>query len=362
MEGPSSQNVRLRYAHAYFREEVELIKEQMRTGTWGKIKVVSLAMVVFMAAGSVSGQTLGQTKLSTKLANTNPETLVDVIVQYKHKPTDVQHKKVTDRGGLLKSKLDIVRAGSYRITAGKLAEVANDPEVEQVVPDYEVRSAAQASVPITAIGGATLATWNGSGWGSGVGVAVIDSGISANNDLTGSVVFSKSFVEQGTSSYDSSTGDAYGHGTHVAGIIASSGTDSQSGYNAQYFGMASSVNLLNLRVLGATGSGRDSDVIAAIQEAIALQSQYNIKVINLSLGRAVHSSYTTDPLCQTVEAAWKAGITVVVAAGNFGRDNSYGEHGYGTITAPGNDPYVITVGATNDKGTYSTTDDVMTSA
>src|SRR5580704_9865832 len=67
-----------------------------------------------------------------------------------------------------------------------------------------------------------------------------------------------------------------------------------------------------------------------------------------------------DPLCQAVEAAWKAGIVVVVAAGNDGRDNSQGTNGYGTITAPGNDPYVITVGAMNTMGTPDRSDDVMT--
>ena len=75
------------------------------------------------------------------------------------------------------------------------------------------------------------------------------------------------------------------------------------------------------------------------------QETYNIRVINLSLGRPVFESYTVDPLCQAVEAAWKAGIVVVTAAGNSGRDNSLGTRGYGTIASPGNDPYVITVGA-----------------
>src|ERR1700693_6068936 len=102
-----------------------------------------------------------------------------------------------------------------------------------------------------------------------------------------------------------------------------------------------------LTLAGATkkgrGMGTDSQTIAAIQRAIALKSTYNIRVINLSLGRGVWESYTLDPLCQAVEAAWKAGIVVVAAAGNFGRDNSAHEHGYGTIASPGNDPYVITV-------------------
>ena len=88
-------------------------------------------------------------------------------------------------------------------------------------------------------------------------------------------------------------------------------------------------------------------MISAIQQAISLKSTYNIRVINLSLARGVYESYTLDPLCQAVESAWKAGIVVVVAAGNMGEYNGAGTNGYATIGAPGNDPYVITVGAAN---------------
>ncbi len=128
-----------------------------------------------------------------------------------------------------------------------------------------------------------------------------------------------------------------------------------------YAGVAPAVNLINLLVLNSTGSSTDSVVIAGIQRAIQLQSQYNIQVINLSLGRPIFESYTVDPLCQAVEAAWKAGIVVVVAAGNGGRNNTASTDGYATITAPGNDPYVITVGAMNTENTSTTSDDVITS-
>src|SRR5256884_4275000 len=87
------------------------------------------------------------------------------------------------------------------------------------------------------------------------------------------------------------------------------------------------------------------------KEELDQLNAYNIRVINLSLGRPVFESYKLDPLCQAVEAAWKAGIVVVVAAGNSGRDNSQGTNGYATITSPGNDPYVITVGAMKTMGT-----------
>ena len=107
--------------------------------------------------------------------------------------------------------------------------------------------------------------------------------------------------------------------------------------------------MISLRVLNNQGEGTESQVIEAVQAAIQLKSTYNIRVMNLSVGRPVFESYTQDPLCQAVEQAWKAGIVVVVSAGNDGRDNSAGTYGYWTIESPGNDPYVITVGAVNTK-------------
>ena len=125
--------------------------------------------------------------------------------------------------------------------------------------------------------------------------------------------------------------------------------------------MAPNVNLINLRVLDSTGEGTDTAVIQAIQTAIALKSTYNIRVINLSLGRAIYESYTLDPLCQAVEQAWQAGIVVVVAAGNDGRNLALNNEAYGTVDAPGNDPYALTVGAVRTMGTAVNTDDAMAS-
>ncbi|MGZ3732102.1 MAG: S8 family serine peptidase, partial [Bdellovibrionota bacterium] len=147
--------------------------------------------------------------------------------------------------------------------------------------------------------------------------------------------------------------DQYGHGTHVAGIVAANGSQSQGAYK----GVAPNANIINLRVLDANGSGNDSSVIAAIQRAIELKGQYNIRVINLSLGRGIYESFVDDPLNQAVEKAWQSGIVVVVAAGNKGRDNTLGTNGYGTIGVPGNDPFIITVGAMDTNGTLTAADD-----
>ena len=192
-------------------------------------------------------------------------------------------------------------------------------------------------------------------------MAVIDSGIASHPDLNNAsgssrVVYSQSFVAG-----DTTTSDKFGHGTHVAGLIAGSGASSGTGngYAATYAGMAPGVNLINLRVLDQNGAGTDSQVIAAIQEAITLQSTYNIRVINMSLGRPVFETYTLDPVDQAVEAAWKAGIVVVCAAGNNGRFAP--TNGFGTIGVPANDPSVLTVGATMTEDTATRVDDKIAS-
>src|SRR6266403_4004705 len=203
--------------------------------------------------------------------------------------------------------------------------------------------------------------------GTGVGVAVIDSGVYPVADLywfnmlTGAyglrIVYSQSFVPGTT---DAS--DYYGHGTHVAGIVASAGWMSTGkNFSHTFKGIAPNANIINLRVLDQNGAGTDSSVIAAIQTAISLKSTYNIRVINLSLGRQVYESYTLDPLCQAVEAAWNSGIVVLAAAGNQGRNDSASTEGYGTIAAPGNDPYVITVGVMKTADTPTRIDDTLAS-
>src|SRR5262249_12277081 len=143
--------------------------------------------------------------------------------------------------------------------------------------------------------------------------------------------------------------DPYGHGTHIAGIIGASG-------NPSVPGIAPGVNFVSLRVLDANGSGNASTVIRAIDWAIDHRQQLNIRVMNLSLGQGIHESFRSDPLDRAVERAWAAGIVVVIAAGNGGRQvpNNF------TIESPGNDPLAITVGAMNDLNTVPREDDIIT--
>jgi serine protease AprX len=289
----------------------------------------------------------------------NADGTVSVIIQFNQTPKARHFAEMAAHGGRLKFSLDQINGMAVRIPVPALLWLENHPDVAYVSPDRPSKVASDDDIP--AVEGDVARQQYGLD-GTGVGVAVIDSGVFNHDDLQKSsglgsrIVYSESFIPG-----DSSTNDAYGHGTHVAGIVAGNGRDSQSGYPAQYTGVAPNANIINLRVLDQNGAGTDSQVIAAIQRAIALKSTYNIRVINLSLGRPVFESYALDPVCQAVEAAWKAGIVVVVAAGNSGRDNSYGTQGYATINAPGNDPNVITVGATKTNGTATRLDDTVAS-
>src|SRR5205807_529967 len=203
--------------------------------------------------------------------------------------------------------------------------------------------------------------WQSNYTGAGIGIALIDSGVSSHPDLyQGILPFSRVVYQQSFVPGNSSASDQYGHGTHIAGLIAGDGLSSTGPlYTKTFKGIAPGANIVNLRVLDANGGATDSTVIAAIARAISLKSTYNIRVINLSLGRAVYESYKLDPLCKAVERAWQNGIVVVVAAGNNGRYQA--TNGYGTVTAPGNDPYVLTVGSMKPMGTPQRTDDLIAS-
>ena len=117
-------------------------------------------------------------------------------------------------------------------------------------------------------------------------------------------------------------------------------------------------NIVSLKVLDDHGGGYISNVIAALDWASTNKTTYNIRVINLSVGAAVTESYMTDPLTLAAKRAVDAGIVVVTAAGNLGK-NADGQTQYGAITAPGNAPWVLTVGAYSHEGTIDRSDDKM---
>jgi len=195
--------------------------------------------------------------------------------------------------------------------------------------------------------------------GAGVTVAVLDSGIAAwHDDLTNHSSTLYPYGDQRVAGFvDFVNGqmapyDDNGHGTHVAGIIAGNGYDS----NGQKGGSAPDASLVSLKVLDAQGNGTISTIISALEWVLANHSAYNIRVVNLSVGAAVNESYWTDPLTLAVKRVVDAGVVVVAASGNFGK-NSVGLPQYGGISAPANAPWVITVGASSTNGTPERADD-----
>jgi subtilisin family serine protease len=173
-------------------------------------------------------------------------------------------------------------------------------------------------------------------------IAVVDSGIDAGRtDFGGRVIGQTSFVSSGANS----PGDGYGHGTFVAGIAA--------GGAEGLAGVAPNANLVSLDVMNDAGDATVADVLAACDWILANKDAYNIRVANFSLHAASRASVFFDPLDQAVERLWLNGVVVVAAAGNYAVDGAES----GVAYAPGNDPFVITVGAADVSNTLDSSDD-----
>ncbi len=339
-----------------------LLDSKAFSAAWGR--VLGLALLALSAMPSYAGKNKPPNyspDLAAWVAASN-NGKVTVNVQFKTYPTSGYLKGKVAAGATLRWKLPTIKAVNMTVPISMLTTLENQANVVYISPDRPLNLMSNPATEefATAVE-ADVAASQYALTGAGVGVAIIDSGIAAHPDLNNAngvsrVVYSQSFVAG-----DTTTSDKFGHGTHVAGLIGGTGAGSgtANGYAANYAGMAPGVNFINLRVLDQNGSGTDSGVVAAIQEAIALQSTYNIRVISMSLGRPIFESYTLDPVDQAVEAAWKAGIVVVAAAGNEGR--YFPTDGFGTIVVPGNDPSVITVGATMTEGTATRVDDQIAS-
>jgi serine protease AprX len=312
-----------------------------------------IALVVMLLAGTLAYA--NNAKMSPDLQASKAAN-VRVLVQYNQAPGLLDLNLLGTLGSILNA-LPLVNGIVAQLPLANILTLSNQSNVKYISLDRLLTpNLSNAAPAINA-----FAAWQSGYTGEGIGVALVDSGVSSHPDLNGGflglsrVVWNQSFV-----SGNLSAADQYGHGTHIAGLIAGDGKNSTgSKYSRTFQGIAPGANIVNLRVLDQNGQGSDSAVISAIGTAILLKPLFNIRVMNLSLGRQVYESYTLDPLCQAVEAAWKNGIVVVVSAGNNGRTQA--SEGYGTVTAPGNDPYVITVGAMKPMGTPTRTDDVIAS-
>jgi len=258
-------------------------------------------------------------------------------------------------GGTLRPDLPLIDGVAATVPASGIAVLASAPGVRAITLDRQVdtQGSGSSTSPKSVYNKVLRADDAGAAGltGAGVTVALIDTGIADVADLAGRVMPVTDDITGAVTacenlSGEAGCGDSYGHGTFIAGIIAGDGTAS----GGDYQGIAPGAKLVSVKVAGRDGSADVSTVIAAIQWTVSFKDRYGIKVLNLSLGTDGTQSYRIDPLNYAVERAWASGIAVVVAASNRGP-------AAGTISKPGDDPWVITVGAVDDKGTPGLGDD-----
>jgi serine protease AprX len=252
-------------------------------------------------------------------------------------------------GGTAGHRLPLVDGQAAEIPNLALPALTSHPAVARIVSDRLVVAAMERSG--AAIGAVQARETYGYD-GSGVGVAVIDSGVSQWHDDLGDgtggqrVDHFVDLINHAGAPYDD-----HGHGTHVAGIIAGNGFDSGGARS----GIAPGARLLVVKALDADGRGRISDIIAAFAYVIAAKDQFGIRVVNLSLGAAVYESYNLDLLTVAAKRVVDSGLILVAAAGNNGRRD--GQTLYGGVTSPGNAPWVLTAGGFSHGGTARRQDD-----
>jgi serine protease AprX len=243
---------------------------------------------------------------------------------------------------VIRRRYSVINGVAAAVSGTQLVALASSPSVGSIFSDATV-------IPSAAAGGySNTQLWpdtvgSADVWSSGgntPAIAVVDSGVDATRpDLAGRVVKQVGFGK------GSNSGDGYGHGTFVASLA--------TGAAASYAGVAPRSPIISLDVLGADGSGRLRDVVAAADWIYKNAAAYNIRVANFSLTDSATTSFTDDPLDAAVERLWMSGIVVVAAGGNYAVDGQES----GVLHSPGNDPFVITVGAGDLNGTADPGDD-----
>jgi serine protease AprX len=292
---------------------------------------------------------------------------VEVIVQLTHGTRLASGRAlVRSLGGRPGLSLPIIDGLSARLSAASARRLAASPLVRVVSLNAAIKTQVLGLPPASlalcttfdqSVGATDL--WRQT-TGQGVGVAVIDTGITG--DLpdfrtsrlnTASRVVASAVIDPGAGTAN----DTYGHGTLVAGLVGGNG-DNLGLLNpswGHYIGTAPNANLISVKIADDSGQSTILDAIYGLQFAVDHKDQYNIRVVNLSFRSTTPGSYTTDPLDAAAEQAWMHGIVVVAAAGNMGTASDAVSY------APGNDPYVLTVGAVDEQGTPGTADDLTAS-
>jgi serine protease AprX len=326
-------------------------------------QLLLIAILVLSAFGFAAPQGEAVAKAQPQLldlAAQAPDQMVRVIAQKMAGAQDAE-ALVAKLGGQMVADLHIINAFAAEMTAEAALELAKTDAVRWVSLDAPMAKTGKPTPP-TATPNTYLDTlgvrqvWEMGLHGEGIGVAVIDSGIFRDRDFSTEVGKPFTRVEFSRNFYSDSntTADLFGHGTHVAGIIGGNGGASP---DLMYAGIAPKVNLISLKVNDDdTGMCYESDVVEAMQWVYENKEAYNIRVVNLSLNSTVESSYHTSPLDAAAEILWFNSVVVITSAGNYWDDLDYNP----VLAAPANDPFIITVGAVDEKGTTRRQDDSIT--
>jgi serine protease AprX len=367
---------------------VQIVERMRWMSALAGAAVVAIAAAIALSASSgqlravVSGSSSGSANAAgssapldpriATLAAHHPSSTVQAIVQFNAPVTPAEAEADAAKvHGRVIGNLPIIHGLALSLTAAQARSLAANPDVHAVSLNTTVKS---ESLPFHMMGQGlstsqlqttydqtlgVLPMWQFGVTGSGVGVAVIDTGVDGQlPDFASKDHSSSRVVASAVANADATTAtDSYGHGTDVAGIIAGNGDNRNPGdpLRGDYVGVAPNANLISVKVSDETGKATVLDVIYGLQFAVEHQSQFNIRVINLSLDSTTPQSYKTDPLDAAVETAWMHGIVVVAAAGNKG--NVPGAVQY----SPANDPYVITVGGVDENGTSNPANDAIAS-
>jgi len=226
---------------------------------------------------------------------------------------------------------------STKLSVEKILQIIENNNIKKVYYDKKVNALLDTASP--AINSPILQENNLTG--KDITIAVLDTGIYPHQDLEGRITGFKDFVNNRSEAYDNN-----GHGTHCAGDAAGDGASSDGTYK----GPAPEANVVGIKVLDKMGAGSLSTVITGVEWCIENQTQFDIRVLSLSLGSTAALSSEDDPVVKVVEQAWDNGIVVCAAAGNEGPSSQ-------TIASPGISPKIITVGAADDHNTADRSDE-----
>src|SRR3954469_10543365 len=324
---------------------------------WGKggrgvvVAMLSLALMAPVAAMADAGKNASAPVANNFIAPSllTAKGKVDVIIQSAGGLADA-NAKMTGLGVFQKDvkQLGLINAVEATVPASQIKKLQGVSGIV-VTPDASVQVTANSSTQLWPYESGNSALWAGDNAlysKTTPAIAVVDSGIQNRSDFGNRLLAS---VNLSTIAGNSSLDDQRGHGTFVAGIAAGAAPD--------LTGAAPTAPLVSIKVIDANGQAKTSDIITACQWILDNKAKYNIRVANFSL----HSSYATnfyrDPLDQAVEKLWFGGVTVVAAAGNYALEAGPS----GVKYAPGNDPFVITVGAVDLGNSTRNNDDTVPS-